>query len=227
MEPHFITTPHSVDTDRSALQNSAQTPLIISGALLWIVRRHFSTADFISHDNLKSYIWSDSTAATNILIETGTKAVDQAWQRVQNRPAVFISRGPWRQQKLGIAGLHMQGSRPAPRSDGYDYPFDSGSRYSVLLEGEHMVSCIAGSDAETETLGAEVFFELMEFRPAVLRDLDLYRFEVGDLSPPTTYGESRDHWMVSMPVSWAFMHTWMLDKQEVVLKTVGTSSEGS
>ena len=68
-----ITTPQWIQEEPSALCTLGRPPLVISGALLWIVRRHFSDPQMIVDPDLKDRVWSRDVETSQITIEPVTK----------------------------------------------------------------------------------------------------------------------------------------------------------
>lgn len=221
--PVYRFAPQFIDPEPSALCTIGRPPLVMTGALLWILRRHFANADYIQEPVLKDYTWNKDATKAQIMIESITKWQGAPTQTMQMRPAIFVKRNTYGRVKLGI-GDRYQGSGVKPEVDNEgqlsDNAVNSGAKFEVIVAGSHTVFCIGGTGAEAEAVGTEVFFELLEFTPLIRRDLDLNKFQVMEMGSVSKLEESKEHWAVPVVVTYAFNHVWTLKQDAPLLKSV-------
>ena len=225
--PIYNFTPQFLDPEPSALCTLGHPPLVMTGALLWILRRHFSNTDYIQEQALKAYTWSRTAEESKVMIESITKWQGAPTQTLQMRPAIFVKRNTYGRVKLGL-GDKYQGSGVKPEVDNLDQLSDnavnSGSKFEVIVAGSHTVFCIGGTGAEAEAVGTEVFFELLEFTPLIRRDLDLNKFQVMEMGGVSKLEESKEHWAVPVVVTYAFNHVWTLKQDAPTLKGISLTA---
>ena len=214
--------PEMLDVGPSALCTLGRPPLVMTGAILWILRRHFSTANWIKDEDLKAYIWNNDTTRSKIAIESVVKWNQQPTQTVQQRPAIYVKRNTYGRVKLGIGDQYQLGRNVGVDKAGGigNNVFDAGTQFGVAIAGSHTVFCVGGTGAEAETVGTEVFFEMLEFTPIIRRDLGLNKFQVMEMGGIAKIEESHEHWVVPVTVTYAFNHDWTLFKDAPVIKSV-------
>lgn len=222
-DPVSLTGPTLVDLQEfSSLCSTGHTPNILTGAILRILQNHFSTPNYIEDPALKDNVvklqpddTTEGLAETGILIEPVYK-----WNPAElgKRIAIYIKRNPIQTQKYGInhgmtAGL------------GKDDDDDSlltlrGDYHTCGVLGSHTIFCIGRMGAETEVLGYEVYRELLQFGPAIRKDLKLHRWEVTGMTDVNRIEEYDQHFVVAVTVGWAFFETWRIVPDAPWLKTL-------
>ena len=216
-----------LDKEVSALCSERIRPIVITGALLWLIRRHFADANNIVDAALREYVWDADTEKSTITIESITKFSGASSQAVQLRPAVYVKRNVYRPQRISI-GDRFHGRRPGlvpVDSGGRNYAVDTADKFGLFIGGSHTFFCVGGAEAEAEAVGTEVFFELVEFTPLIRRDLDFHRFFVTEMGPAQRLEESDEHWAVPIVVVYAFEHDWLLRPEEPLLKTISINTD--
>jgi len=217
-----LQTPQSVDHIPSALCSVGRPPIIMTGALLWALRRHFATANYIVDAGLRAYTWHSDTTQTKIMIEPYTSWTPAAIQALQMRPACLVRRGPWQSQKLGFADQYQGAGNnrvDATVLISDTGGVDNGIKHEVIIQGQHTVACMAGKGAEAEALGTEVFYELLEFQQVIREDLGLSVFKVSGLGPTAKVEDSREHWMAPVQLEYSFNHAWSVQQDGLPVKT--------
>ena len=219
-------TPQWLDSEPSALCTIGRPPLVITGALLWIMRRHFADPAMIVDPDLKERVWNTDVTASGIVIEPVTKWPGSPTEAVQQRPAIYVKRNKYQQVKLGIGDRYQLGIKTSidKRNLSSDNAIDTGVRYGAAIVGSHTLFCLGGTGAEAESVGTEVFFELMEFGQLIRRDLGLSKFQVMDLGGVAKLEESREHWVIPAVVTYAFRHNWTLNPDLPWFKTVSINN---
>jgi len=218
--------PQMLDKNPSALCTIGRPPLVMTGSILWILRRHFGNPAWIVDEDLKDYVWTDNTVTNKIAIEPITKWPGEPTQALQRRPAVYVKRNTYGRVKLGIGDKYQMGAKPTIDKSvlSGDNAIDSGTMYGVILAGSHTVFCIGGTGSEAEAVGTEVFFELLEFSPVIRKDLGLNKFYVMEIGGISKLEESHEHWVVPVTVTYAFNHDWALKQDLPLLKTISLTA---
>ena len=214
-----------LDAVPSALCTTGKQPLNLTGAIVYILRRHFSDASGIEDEDLREYLWkpqpANTTAAASgseILIEPLSKMTGQPSQYLQQRPAALIKRNRWNTQKLGIGDRYGGVQRTANLNDRVNnYALDTSQRYEILVAGSHTAFCIGGTPAEAEAVATESFFELLEFAQLIRKDLGFNYFKVNGIEPVSRLEESHEHFVAPIVVTYNFFHGWRLRKESVAL----------
>ena len=180
----------------------------ITGALRQIFIYRFSSADRISQDILKNYIWTSDPETSRILIESVTRWNVRA---MQQRPAIVIKRNSVSTVQLGIDDGIRVG---APSSIE-----DVGEIKQIGMTGSHTIFAIAGTGAETEALAQECFHELVEYGSVLRKDLGLHKFRAVEVGPVAKLEEDRERWVSPIVCGWAYVYAWRLRPYGPTLKT--------
>lgn len=185
----------------SSIVSTGPKSFIMTGVFLQIIRSHFSDPENIQDHNLKENVWSPDEKFSKILIEPVYK-----WdaKKIQARPAVIVKRGGWKVQRFGIGDKYMG----PPEETGF-----AEDRYIVGMGGTHVFFCLGNSGLEAEALGAEVFYEMLEFSAIIREQFCLGTFQVSDLGEVSRFEEAHDHFAVPVTVSYAMQHQWKLLRQ--------------
>jgi len=221
-DPVVLKGPTLVDlSEFSSLCSTGHTPQILTGALLRILQNHFSSAAYIEdaalRDNIIRVQPDDTTEGLlpiGILIEPIYK-----WDPAQlnKRIAIYIKRNPIRTQRYGIndglttgLGEDSEGQLETLRGD----------YHTIAVLGSHTLFCIGRTGAETEVLAYEVFRELVQFGPAIRKDLKLHRFSVTEVTDVSRIEEYDQHFVAGVVVGWAYFETWRIIPDAPWLKTL-------
>lgn len=200
-------TPFSIPEYLSSICTTGLLPHIMTGCLLQIVRHHFSDADNIVQESLRSRVWSPATADSNILIDV---SYDWSPENVQQRPAVLLRRGQLKTSKVSIGNVF----HGAPDLDGY-----AEDKMMVAFQGSTVLFCVANTGTEAEQLGAEVAYELMEFSQIIRQQLGLMSFDLFDIGQVSHLQESSTHFAVPVSVAYAYSHGWTVLRQRPIWMT--------
>lgn len=201
----------------SALCSEPVNPLNLTGAFIWMLRQHFSTAEQLRMPNLRGYSWDANDEISKIKIIPGTE-----WEPkvIGQRPAIIVRRESWNTGKMGIGDSRYQSSAPLAketRATGAKI-VDSSNKYEIMITGSHTLFCVAGTGAEAETLGTEVFLQLIEFGPVIRQEFSLGTFMVGTMGPAGRLEEDRERWGVPVQVTYGKTHAWSIHKTGPILK---------
>lgn len=172
-------------------------PQLITGIVVQWMRLHFSDATHIENPLLKDYIWTSDNATSKLAIESVFK-----WNpaMTEQRPGIFLKRGPWKVLNAGIDNRKMAGT--------FDWPYPR--QYNVFYQGSHTVFCVGGESAEVELLAAEVYRELVGFGPVVRKQFNFLRFVVTEIGEVSLLEESAEHFVVPVVVSYGAQDTWQI-----------------
>lgn len=231
--PSPLAGPTLVDLQEfSSLCSTGHTPNILTGAILRILQNHFSTPNYIEDEALKDNIVKLQPEDTSEgLLETGILiAPVYKWDPaiLGKRIAIYIKRNPLRTQKLGIN--HGMTSGLGKEEDG-SLTTLRGEYHTIGVLGSHTIFCIGRTGAETEVLGYEVFRELVQFGPAIRKDLKLHRLETTEMSDVNRIEEYDQHFVAAVVLGWAYLETWRIVPDAPWLKTLAidlraTGTEG-
>jgi hypothetical protein len=213
----------SLDNTPSAICTLGVRPIMMTGAILWLIRRHFSSADYIVDENLRKYVWHNSAEESTISIESVTRFSGPPSQALEKRPAIYVKRNTWSSQTVGLGHKFQNAPQAVLRGKPVGGSLEV---FGLGLAGSHTVFCIGGREAEAEALGTEVFYELLEFSPLIKRDLGLYKLDVAQMAEAQRLEESDEHWAVPIVVSYVVQHNWKLTPEELALKTVQLTVDG-
>lgn len=216
----------------SSLCSSGLTPNILTGALVAILRDHFSNPDNLEFggknefrvvdgqevplEELQGYVWTPDRRTTKILI-------DPVWlynrQDEQRRPAIYVKRNQITGEKVAIADgmtIAAGGNGRVP-----------GRLQVRAINGSHTAFCVAGSGAEAEMLGTEVFSHLMGFAQVLREELKLHAFDVQSVEAVSHFEEFNDKFVVPVVVAYKAVKAWRTDKVAPWLKsfTIGATPQ--
>lgn len=195
----------------SSICSTGHTPQILTGAFLKILENHFSNASYIEdaalRDNIVHTQPDDTTEGvieTGILIEPVYK-----WNPAQlgKRPAIYIKRNPIKTQRYGINDGLTTG---LGTDDDGQLETLRGDYHTLAVVGSHTMFCVGGKGSETEILSYEVFRELVQFGPAIRKDLKLHKLGVTEVTDVSRIEEYDQHFVAGVVVGWAYFETWRI-----------------
>jgi len=207
--------PHFVDTSPSSICSLGQLPLIMTGAMLQILRQQFADLANIRNSQLKDCLWTDDAKTTGIIIEPIGKWQGAARQAAGFRPALYVRRDAYKPVSYAIDDRHMGSASPRGAGEGA-HLVDTGQQYELAVTGGHTIVCLGSAEAQAEALGTEVFMNLLEFSPLIQRELNLSKFDVTELSPARMVKEEKDRWTVPVTTRFIYQHSWVLQQIEPV-----------
>jgi hypothetical protein len=218
LQPVTGASQQQLDSDPSALCTEGLHPFNLMGYMLWVLRRHFSDADWIRDPVLKDKLWvpepDDTRVDANeskILIEPVTKAYGQIEQIMQQRPALLIKRNRFVPRKIALGDREQGHAFAVTRGQTTDdYELDTAVRYHVIILGSYTVFGIGNTGGEAESVATEAFFELLEFGQLIRRDAKLNEFRINDMGTVNKLEESEEHFVVPIVLTLSFFHNWKL-----------------
>ena len=188
--------------------------LYITGILLRIIQNHFGRPENLTFNALKARIWKpeteDSTCENTTAKDSGIQIESHTlWdpQDVQKRPGIFVKRNRVSTKRLGL-------------DDGWTLAPANGDYKTKMIVGSHTAFCVAGTGAETELVGQEVFDELLEFSPLIRKDFQFHRFTVSEITEVNKLEESDEHYVVAVVAAWAHSQDWRIKEDAPWLKTL-------
>lgn len=192
----------------SSLLEQGWHPLLITGFLVDMLRRHFATPLSIEFFDLRNYVWREDERS-GILIESAYR-----WRGdlVHKRPAVLLRRNAQQNQEVllhNLAGLDEQR---------FQY-----RDYTTHWVGSHTLFCIHGTDASVEILATEVQHELTRFSPVVREYLGLGKFSVTEVGAIAEIEESTENYAVPITVGWTYQESWRLREESLPLRRIPLS----
>jgi hypothetical protein len=173
----------------------------MNGAIIWVIRRHFSDSDRIVEPGLKDYIYNINPAVTNIIIDSYGRL---NLKNIQQRPAIYCRRAIYEVHEHGISNKYLARNMGVNGEN----KVDSDPKYEILIKGANTVNCIGKTEAESELLATEVFLELIGFSPVLRRDLKLVKINVKSMGMTEKFEESDQHWVTPVSVKYSFGYSW-------------------
>jgi len=218
--------PQWVEQDPSSICTTGKPPQVVTGMLLWIMRRHFSEADYIVNEDLKDCIWDSDSTKSQITIEPITKWNGAPTQTLQQRPAIYIKRNAYTNSRIGIGDKYMIGTKGrVDNSASVGHTTVNGSTgYGTLLVGSYTLFCIGQTGAAAEAVGTEAYFELLEFAPLISRDFGFNKFQVMEMGGINKLEESMEHWVIPVTVGCVHAHDWELTVDLPYFKSVSLNT---
>ena len=215
----------------SSLCTTGFTPNIMTGVFTRALREHFADVNNLEFggltefrydadgaqipmQELQNYVWSPDLTQTQILI-------DPVWkynrQNIQQRPAVLVKRNKFTTEKAAIGDGYTVG----PKLDKDGKVVRVRGRYQTrAIKGSHTIFSIAGSAAEAELLGAEVFNHFNQFEQVFRQELNLHLFEAQATEGVAYLEEFDDHFVVPVVVAYAFFVAWRIEVEAPWLKSL-------
>ena len=199
-----------------ALCNRRFTPSIVTGVLLRLLQAHFSDADNIRDEKLKSLVWTDDDPDNGGEIDSkiliGPLYKYDARQ-LQQRPAVVVMREETKARKLPLDSKYVT-------SLDADGQF-KGDRYVLPVSGAHVARCIGATAFAADRLGEEVFYRLLEYGPAIKREFPFGDIEISNMTAPRKVDDGdNESFVVDVVVKWVHLHGWTLTPIAPILKKV-------
>ena len=178
-------------------------PIMITGLILDLLRKHYATPLNIEERDLRSLVWQESVR-TGILIESIHR-----WRGdlVQKRPAIVVKKNARHNVRKGIAdyaGADEQGH----------------VWFETFWVGTHTLFCIHESGASAEILATETQRELTQFGPLFTKYMDLFMWQVVDVGDTYDLEEARQSFVVPITVAWAYSEKWKLELESLKLRKV-------
>lgn len=166
------------------------TPVDFTSLFLYILRDYFSDSNNILDPNLKDFTYSDGYN-TKIIIESSG-----VWkpQTGDHRPAVLISRGQWKPQRLGAG-----------------YEIGSREKSAIRWSGNHNIICVGKTSAMCDLLVGEIAYFLLMVSPKILGTLPISEFMVNSISPIQPLDEGRMHFSSVITVVYSFDIRWEIN----------------
>jgi len=221
----------------SSICTTGFTPNILTGFFVRALREHFSDPlnlefggrnEFRIVDEqevfvkeLERYIWHSDVSQTRILI-------DPVWkynrQNIQQRPGILVKRNQFTTAKQAIG----DGMTVGPKRDNMGRISRVRGRYQTrAIRGSHTIFSIAGSAAEAELLGAEVFNHFGQFEQILRDELNMHVFEAKSVEPVAYLEEFDDHFVVPVVLAYAYFATWRVDVVAPWLKSLAIEVEST
>ncbi|RKX21350.1 MAG: hypothetical protein DRP45_12430 [Candidatus Zixiibacteriota bacterium] len=204
-------TPYNLDRESSSLCSTGLRPHILTGVILWLIRRHFLEERTIQHPDLKGYIWDPDPRVSKILIEP-------VWRwltlRIQQRPGVVVKRNSLRPRQLALG----DGQTVIGTPDASSIPAGNGASAAVAMTGSHTLFVIAGKEAQVELLGAEIVSRLIQYQQAIQKEFLFSRFRVAEIGAVSKLEESTENFAIPISVAYAYVDSWSIWAEAPFLK---------
>lgn len=178
-------------------------PILITGLVLDLLRKHFTSPLNIEEPDLRTLVWQESVR-TGILIESIHR-----WRGdlVEKRPAIVVKKNARQNLRIGI--------------EDYVGADELGNvHFETYWLGTHTLFCIHESGAATEILATEVQRELTQFGPLFVKYMGLAKWQVVDVGDTAILEESRQSFVTPVNVAWAYSEKWSIEKEALKLRKV-------
>ena len=214
IEPTWADAGQEINTPLSSLC-FRKDPYIITGVFLQFTRSHFFSADNIVNDKLKGYLWSDDVDS-RVQIEPSYK-----WEptHVQQRPGIFFKR---EQVDVNSNFAMNSGQHTSHMNLNGNH---TGADFTNFIQGGHSILCVAGTAAEAENIGFEIFFRYLEYQNPLKKEANLGTLNVIGISAVKKVDENKENWLVSINLSWIYSYDWTLYQEAPILKKVAFSAD--
>jgi len=189
-----------------------RTPYMLTGFFVQWLRQHFICSDNIETEQLKGYLWNEDIKQSHITIEPSFIHDDTA---VSGRtPAIYVKRNNVQRQNIGMkGGLKTQALDSEGMYEGRDL--------TALLGGGHTMLCKGSTEAEAESIGNEVYLNMMFYETAIHKTARLNLFRVATLGETQKQeGASEDIWVCPVIVAWVYAQDWKLDRNAPILRKI-------
>ncbi len=128
---------------------------------------------------------------------------------VQKRPAIFIQRAGMSMKNLTLGNSDAGGNTKES--------IDARAQLNTI---DIQVKCIGTNVGFTEQFAEYVRQPLVQYQQEIQRDFKLNRFRVTNLSEPSIYVESKEHFVIIININAVFKEGWQVKGDHLKLKTV-------
>lgn len=214
-----LTVVQQAECDPSAFEVSNIRPSQMTGYMVKLLQEHFSIDTNIYDEQLRRLIWQpdsdDEAAQTRIHIEP---SYSYDVTHIQQRPALYVARGPVQIQRVGIRDKFL--AHLNPNTHNYE-----GMDMVKLLQCRHQVICCGGkSRMAVEKLSEEVFYFLTEYGPPITSDIGIGNFRTTGITEIQKMDEDHETYMCGVQCAWTTAHGWTLKPLAPILKSIGFNS---
>lgn len=204
-----------VEVDPSSICATGTRPSIMTGAIMSLLRDHFSRPTNITNENLRNLIWKPKSD-----VEDEQSMIHiEPWHmydadHLQQRPAAYVSRGQVSVQRIALRDRSLTHlTRRSGNQDGKDL-------FKLIACRHQVICCSAKSDMSADRLAEEIFYMLLEYGPAIQEDLKLGGFHVTAMTPSQEIDDDHENFMVGVQITWTNAHSWKLKQIAPILKNV-------
>ena len=182
---------------------------LVSGFLIDVLRKHFSTPANIEFDELRRGVWS-AGETTDIVIQSALE-----WEPTTSghRSAVLVRRNKLKTVRVSI------GNRVHNEATPEGFP-----KYTLVLAGTYTIFCLAGKPLQAEILASEVFREMVRFKEQLMKTVKLLDFNVEELDGPGLLEETKQHFVVPVNLFVAFSESWIVTSNALPLRKISVNA---
>lgn len=207
----MATEPFNVDATISSLCSTGLRPHTLTGIVLKLLTRHFSSAKGIQEPRLAHYIWNNDARATKILIAPVWRWLTPG---AQMRPAILVKRNALRPRQMALG----DGQTLISEFGSDRLPASQEVTSQIAMAGSHTIFAIAGAAAEAELLGNEISMRLIQYQQAIQRDFDFNRFRVAEIGALSRLDEDNETFVVPVTVAYTYVDAWSIWSSSPYLK---------
>jgi hypothetical protein len=210
--------PYNLDVEVSSLCSTGLRPHILTGVVLRLLTRHFSTTRGIQDPRLQGYIWDDDPRTSKILIVPVWRWLTAGSEA---RPALVVKRNALRPRQLALA----DGQALVAGIDADRIPADHEAVAQIAVVGSHTIFAIATNPAEVELLSTEVWIRLIQYAQAIQTEFGFNRFRVAEIGALSKVEESSEKFVVPVTVAYTYVDAWSVWSASPFLKRLVTRTD--
>lgn len=205
--------PYNIDPNVSSLCSTGLSAHVLTGVILRLLTRHFSTPKGIQDPQLKDFIWNRDPRVSKILIIPVWRWLTLG---AEARPAVVIKRNALRPRQLGIA----DGDAVVGGLDTGRVPAERPVSMQVAVTGSHTIFALASLPAQAELLGTEVATRLIQYQQAIQEEFMFNRFRVAEIGALSKVEEASEYFAVPVTVAYSYVEAWSVWSTAPFLKRI-------
>lgn len=237
-------TPQNAEDECSSFIATGPSPLILTGAFIRLIQYHFSDPNNIQNEQLKGYIWTNSSGGCISTVGPSTQIIGGSSNSSSGGIAgacpststdvdgskVLVSASYKRdgtniQQRPAIlikrepvSASRISFDNKAQAGLNSDGIFE-GTSHQVTIQGKHSIISIGQTGAEADALGEEIYFRMLQYMPIIKTDLRLGHFMPEAMSEVKEIEqESSKAFYTVSSLSWAYVYRWRIIPESPILK---------
>lgn len=181
-----------------------KSPAGVTRIILTILREKFA-------DNLKDFVYKETDAPNSLIIDNASIFKPGT---IQQRPAIYVKRGPFVFNKIAMGDRSLGGSVK-----------DGTVEYQLNIVGSHTLFCMSRTEGEVERLAEAASDCLVAFKQVIRKNLDFNQFEVTTIGELGLLEEEQDVFVIPIVLNYMFNTEWQLKLESLKLKAISLTSK--